>query len=85
MKRVISWIIGILAVGTIVVLLVNHNNDDDVITSSEGLEAEGETVGDVNQKPVEGLEQGDMPPDFELATLNGDTFKLSDMKGKKLF
>lgn len=84
MKRVISWIIGILAVGTIVVLLVNHNNDDDVITSSEGLEAEGETVGDVNQKPVEGLEQGDMPPDFELATLNGDTFKLSDMKGKKV-
>lgn len=84
MKKVISWIIGILAVGTVLVLLVNNSNDDEVITSSEGLEAEGETVGDVNQKAVEGLEQGDIPPDFELTTFNGDTFKLSDMKGKKV-
>lgn len=88
MKKVISWVIGILAVGTVVVLLVtnnnNNNNDDDVITSSEGLEAESETVGDVNQKPVEGLEQGDVPPDFELTTFNGDTFKLSEMQGKKV-
>lgn len=33
---------------------------------------------------VEGLEKGNLAPDFELVTLNGDKVKLSDFRGKKV-
>lgn len=32
----------------------------------------------------EGLKEGEMPPDFELSSLDGETIKLSDYKGKKV-
>ena len=37
------------------------------------------------QVPVEGLEVGNLAPDFELETLEGETVKLSDLKGQKVF
>ena len=33
-------------------------------------------------KPVEGLRQGDLAPDFEVADLNGMPLRLSDLRGK---
>ncbi|RKQ30801.1 TlpA family protein disulfide reductase [Oceanobacillus halophilus] len=32
-----------------------------------------------------GIEQGQVAPDFELTTLNGETAKLSDFRGKRVF
>lgn len=50
-----------------------------------------DVTGDTNVEggaiaPVEsiGIEQGEAAPDFELETLNGEQFKLSDLKGKKV-
>ncbi len=84
MKKIIGYVIAALIVGTLVVLMFNKDSDDDVITSSEGLEEQSDTVENSNAQPVEGLEQGDTPPDFELTTLDGEVYKLSDMKGKKV-
>lgn len=35
-------------------------------------------------KAEEGLEKGDIAPDFELKLMNGDTVKLSDYRGEKV-
>lgn len=37
------------------------------------------------EKAVVGLEKGNLSPDFELVTLDGDKVKLSDLKGKRVF
>lgn len=72
-KKVIGYLIGILLIGTMVVLMVKSN-----IGEAEPIEEVEEAV------PNEGLEKGNTPPDFELSTLSGDEVKLSDLKGKKV-
>lgn len=74
-KKVIGYLIGILLIGTMIVLMVKPN-----IKEAEPIEKAVEAVQ--NQK--EGLEKGDTPPDFELSTLDGDVVKLSELKGKKV-
>ncbi|WP_249870647.1 redoxin domain-containing protein [Oceanobacillus saliphilus] len=39
----------------------------------------------VNEDVQTGLEKGDMAPDFELATLDGEPARLSDYRGKHVF
>lgn len=68
----------------VVFMFNNNSNDGDVITSTDGLEAQGEMVESLVDERSEGLGQGDVPPDFELSTLDGEVFKLSDMQGKKV-
>ncbi|WP_284141214.1 TlpA disulfide reductase family protein [Virgibacillus sp. LDC-1] len=36
------------------------------------------------EKPKVGLEKGDIAPDFELKTLDGESVKLSDFRGKRV-
>lgn len=72
-KKTIGYLIGVLLIGTMVVLMIKPNTKE---------------VEPIEQavKPVqsEGLEQWDTPPDFELTTLTGDVVKLSELKGKKV-
>lgn len=42
------------------------------------------TTAFTEQTAVEGLEKGNLAPDFELTTLDGDKVKLSDFRGKKV-
>ena len=65
--------IGILLVGTMIVLMVKSN-----IGETEPIE---EAISPVKN---EGLTKGYIPPDFELTTLAGDVVKLSELKGKKV-
>ncbi len=50
--------------------------------SDESLKANTRTFVDSNIET--GLKQGELPPNFELTTITGETFNLSDHKGKKL-
>ena len=50
--------------------------------SDESLKANTRTSVDSNIET--GLKQGELPPDFELTTITGETFNLSDYKGKKV-
>src|SRR5699024_1179865 len=36
------------------------------------------------EEPDTGIEKGDMAPDFELETMDGETVKLSDFRGEKV-
>jgi len=49
---------------------------------SKPIEAKEKAGEDVNV-PV-GIQQGNLAPDFELKTMDGETMKLSDFRGKKL-
>ena len=72
-------IITALIIGTMIVLTIQSNAEkmnpyedyvDGTVTDFLG--------------GVPGLKLGEIPPDFELSTLNGDVVKLSDYKGKKV-
>lgn len=72
-KKIIGYMIGILLIGTMVVLMIKSN-----VGETEPIEKA------VNSVQNEGLEKGDIPPDFELTTLTGDVVKLSELKGEKV-
>lgn len=53
--------------------------NDDI--NEETKEVESETT---ESRPQTGLEKGNIAPDFELETMDGETVKLSDFYGKKI-
>ena len=75
-KKWIGYAIAILVIGTMIVLMVKSNTDKPEVIDTQATEA--------MSGQIEGLGQGETPPDFELKTLAGDTVKLSDLKGKKV-
>ncbi|MDW0111450.1 TlpA family protein disulfide reductase [Sporosarcina aquimarina] len=75
-KKWIGYTIAILVIGTMVVLMVKSNLDKPEVIDTASTKATSEAV--------QGLGQGETPPDFEMKTLDGDTVKLSDLKGKKV-
>jgi thiol-disulfide isomerase/thioredoxin len=78
----------ILGVGLILVLtgIVIFNYVSDQSTTTDHYEDQGDVFIDDENMPEEaaGIEPGEMAPDFELESLSGDTFKLSDLRGKKV-
>ncbi|MFC5604659.1 redoxin domain-containing protein [Sporosarcina koreensis] len=84
-KKVIGYVIAALLIGSMVAIMVNQNVKmaDPIDKSNVLIEPKDGTEGDVKEGTV-GLDFGNLPPDFELATLDGETLKLSDLKGKKV-
>lgn len=76
-KKVIGYVIAALLIGSMVMIMVNQNvkKADPIDTSGVLVQSEGD---------IAGLSMGDIPPDFELATLDGETLTLSELKGKKV-
>lgn len=60
------------------------SNDKATSSSPEEEVEEEEEVDTVVDSDVEGLDKGQMAPDFELTTLDGETVKLSDFRGKRV-
>lgn len=60
------------------------SNDKTTSSSPEEEVEEDEEVDTVVDSDVEGLNKGQMAPDFELTTLDGETVKLSDFRGKRV-
>lgn len=86
-KRIIGVVVLVVLIG-IVVFSVIQENKEEVGNGSN----EHDVSGDPNAKGVaitsedvdDGIEVGDMAPDFELETLAGNKLKLSDLRGKKV-
>lgn len=75
--------LGLLLVGVLIVILVLGvvQNNIEEKQATERLNA----GSDVEFLPTdEGLAKGESAPDFELTTLEGETVRLSDYKGKKI-
>lgn len=74
----ISLIIVLLGVAIFNVVNKDSANEIDVTGNTE-------IDGAVITSPgSEGIELGEIPPEIELETLNGESFKLSELKGKKV-
>lgn len=68
------------------------NSSEDTANSGDYVVEEDTTEQNVNEESANedsannkvGLEVGNIAPDFELTTLNGDTVKLSDYRGQRV-
>lgn len=85
MKKTIGYVIAGLIIGTMIVLMVKSNLEkpepiDTALTSVDGAVSLDDNEAEVDA----GLGQGDVPPDFELTTIDGEVVKLSDLQGKKV-
>ena len=83
-KKVIGYIIAALVIGSMIAIMVNNN-----LNKPEPIDTTGIIVGTGGEASADeelevGLLQGNLPPDFELNTLAGETVRLSDLKGKKV-
>lgn len=79
MKRAIVIIILLGMVGWAVYdFIKDSNNTAQTEELSEGNES-------IEEDEVIGLEKGNVAPDFELKTLDGETVSLSDFRGEKVF
>lgn len=78
MKKIIGYVVALLVVGAMVVLMVKMNIDDNKSGESVNANSNDGGTGKV------GLEQGNIPPDFELKTAEGEVIHLSALKGKKV-
>ena len=82
-KKVIGYVIAILVIGSMVAIMVNENvkKADPIDTSGVLIESRN---GSEENAGEAGLGLGNLPPDFELTTLDGDSLTLSELKGKKV-
>lgn len=74
MKKIIGYVVALLVVGTMVVLMFKMNGSSEQPAPKEA----------ADETNVIGLDQGNIPPDFELTTFEGDVIQLSELKGKKV-
>lgn len=78
-----KWIIIVVIVGMLgwavydFVIKSDSENTQKIISEEQGV-----TTNDV--KDMFGLKRGDLAPDFELTTLDGETVRLSDYRGEKV-
>ncbi|WP_040287064.1 redoxin domain-containing protein [Sporosarcina koreensis] len=81
-KKWVGYAVAILVIGTMVALMVKSNMQKPEKIDTATTKAQSETLPGMEELP--GLKPGDTPPDFELKTLDGDSVKLSDLRGKKV-
>ncbi|WP_080874552.1 TlpA family protein disulfide reductase [Oceanobacillus timonensis] len=87
-KRIFALILLLILVGIVIANVLVDRTDD----TAEGEEEEAELVDDGSSSqgagiaPAEsaGIEPGEPAPDFELETLEGESFRLSDLQGQKV-
>lgn len=78
-KRIFGLALIALLVGIVVVNVIQDVREKkEIEAAQEDFLTPSQTV------TSEGLKKGDIPPDFELETLDGIPVKLSDYKGKKV-
>lgn len=78
-KKMFGLLIVALLIGVMVIGIVKDNLEDTTEFDNVALGSEVEFLA-----TKEGLAQGELAPDFELKTLDGETAKLSDYRGKKV-
>ncbi|WP_106497530.1 TlpA family protein disulfide reductase [Lentibacillus sp. Marseille-P4043] len=87
MKQVLGIIVIVLLAG-IVIFNVVEKEDENTATNEdpENVSPDSDMAGAAIVPPGKtGVETGEKAPDFELETLSGETVKLSELKGQKVF
>lgn len=74
---------GLLIIGVMIAIVVAGYVKENV-DQETSFEDEQRGVDLVGVAAKEGLNQGDIAPDFELKTLDGNKVRLSELKGKKV-
>jgi len=74
---------GLVIVASLIAIMIASFVKKNVDTE-ESFADEQRGVDLVDVTAEEGLVKGDMAPDFELTTLDGEKVQLSDLKGKKI-
>lgn len=86
MKRNFFGLVLIVILAGIVIVNVLQDireKKEETLAQEESLTQSASDEGSVKSFS-EGLSQGDIPPDFELKTLDGKTIRLSELKGEKV-
>ena len=87
-KRIIGIVVLVVLVGIVTFNIVQKNEDKQTDRGPDEYDVSGDpdVEGAMITSPGadDGIELGDMAPDFELETLSGETLKLSDLQGKKV-
>lgn len=88
MKRGILTLIVIGALGWAVFDFVSSSDDsageDDAISDDSTQSQPTEGAEEFDESNEVGLEEGEIAPDFELTTLDGETVQLSDYRGERV-
>ncbi|MBM7598446.1 thiol-disulfide isomerase/thioredoxin [Virgibacillus halotolerans] len=87
-KRIIGIVVLVVLVGIVTFNIVQKNEDKQTDRGPDEYDVSGDpdVEGAMITSPGadDGIELGNMAPDFELETLSGETLKLSDLQGKKV-
>ena len=90
MKKIIITVIIVGMLGFTVYKFIADSKEPtleeqaDSISDNTIVSPPKEDDGDIAKSDGEGLDKGQKAPDFELSTLDGETVKLSDFRGKKV-
>ncbi|HLR02805.1 MAG TPA: TlpA disulfide reductase family protein [Virgibacillus sp.] len=87
MKKGILIVLIVAAFSWAVYEFVSSSDDHSVEENqgnSTGAGSDGESNDDVETSEEVGLSKGNMAPDFELETIDGESVKLSDYRGQKV-
>lgn len=84
-KNIFGLVLIVILAGVVTVNIIQEvrENKEETLAQEEFLAQSASDEGFV-EAYSEGLSQGDIPPDFELKTLDGKTIRLSEQKGKKV-
>lgn len=84
-KSIISAAIILLALSIVIINIYKLSPSERTKETSTSSTEESVVVNEnINQDGQLSVQEGSPAPDFELTTLNGNTVKLSDYKGKKV-
>ncbi|MBN6885614.1 peroxiredoxin [Cytobacillus horneckiae] len=84
-KSIISAAIVLLALSIVIVNIYKLSPTERTKETANSSTEESVVVNEnINQDGQLSVQEGSPAPDFELTTLDGDTVKLSDYKGKKV-
>lgn len=84
-KKVLATAVLMLLIVLLIINVTGESNDDEVtnvVDVTGNTNVEGVAISSPGKS---GLEVGDQAPDFELTTLSGETVRLSELRGKKVF
>ncbi|GEN87449.1 TlpA disulfide reductase family protein [Oceanobacillus sojae] len=87
-KRIFALTLLLVLVGIVIANIVQDrfmdntaNGEEDPVLIDDGTSGQGAAIAPAESA---GVEPGEQAPDFELETLEGESFQLSDLQGKKV-
>ncbi|GGC88821.1 thiol:disulfide interchange protein tlpA [Thalassobacillus devorans] len=87
-KRIVVSALFLILIGYAVYSFAADNGEDETNGPNE-YDVSGDTSqegsGMMPPNTPKGIQEGEQAPDFELETVEGETIRLSDLKGKKVF